>query len=95
MTKKLMCIILVAFLAAWLGAPCLVFRSATEWVEAVSDSAGRMVVVGLDGSRAASELARLAPEGTSEELARTRAQTLDLRPAGAARRIVEALETVT
>jgi UDP-N-acetylglucosamine 2-epimerase len=81
--------------AAWLGAPCLVFRSATEWVEAVSDSAGRMVVVGLDGSRAASELARLAPEGTSEELARTRAQTLDLRPAGAARRIVEALETVT
>jgi UDP-GlcNAc3NAcA epimerase len=39
--------------AAWLGAPCLVLRSATEWVEAVSDSAGRMVVVGLDRARAA------------------------------------------
>ena len=80
--------------AAWLGTPCLVLRSATEWVEAVSDSAGRMVVVGLDRARAAIELVRLAPAGTSEELARARAETLDLRPAGAARRIVETLETV-
>jgi hypothetical protein len=35
----------------------------------------------------------LAPAGTSETLARARAETLDLQPAGAARRIVEALET--
>ena len=80
--------------AAWLGTPCLVLRSATEWVEAVANSVGRMVVIGLDRARAAIELARLAPAGTSQELARARAETLDLRPAGAARRIVEALETV-
>jgi UDP-N-acetylglucosamine 2-epimerase len=79
--------------AAWLGTPCLVLRSTTEWVEAVADSAGRMIVVGLDRARAARELARLAPVGTSEALARARAETLDFRPAGAARRIVEALET--
>jgi UDP-N-acetylglucosamine 2-epimerase len=79
--------------AAWLGTPCLVLRSSTEWVEAVADSAGRMVVVGLDRARAAHELARLAPAGTSEALARARAETLNLQPAGAARRIVEALET--
>ena len=77
---------------AWLGTPCLVLRSTTEWVEAVADSAGRMVVVGLDRTRAARELERLAPAGTSEALARARAEILDLRPAGAARRIVEALE---
>ena len=34
--------------AAWLGTPCLVLRSTTEWTEAVDESAGRMVVVGLD-----------------------------------------------
>jgi UDP-N-acetylglucosamine 2-epimerase len=79
--------------AAWLGTPCLVLRSSTEWVEAVADSAGRVVVVGLDRARAARELARLAPAGTSEALARARAETLDLQPAGAARRIVEALGT--
>jgi UDP-GlcNAc3NAcA epimerase len=79
--------------AAWLGTPCLVLRSSTEWVEAVADSAGRMVVVGLDRAHAAAELARLAPVEASEALARLRAEKLDLRPAGAARRIVEALET--
>jgi hypothetical protein len=51
-----------------------------------------MVVVGLDRSRAASELARLAPARTSKALAQERAETLDLQPSGAARRIVEALE---
>jgi hypothetical protein len=70
-----------------------VLRPATEWVEAVADSDGRMVVVGLDRALAAKELARLAPERTSEALARRRAETLDLQPAGAARRIVEALDT--
>jgi UDP-GlcNAc3NAcA epimerase len=79
--------------AAWLGTPCLVLRSTTEWVEAVAGSASRMVVVGLDRTRAAHELTRLAPPGTSEALARARAETLDLQSPGAARRIVEALET--
>ncbi len=50
-----------------------------------------MVVVGLDRARAANGVARLAPAGTSEALARTRAETLDLQPAGAARQIVEPL----
>ena len=47
--------------AAWLGTPCLVLRSTTEWTEAVRDSAGRMVVVGLDRRAVANELERLAP----------------------------------
>jgi UDP-N-acetylglucosamine 2-epimerase len=76
--------------AAWLGTPCLVLRPRTEWVEAVSDSGGRMVVVGLDPGRAAGELARLAP-AEAPELARARARDLHLAPAGAAAAIARAL----
>ena len=79
--------------AAWLGTPCLVLRSTTEWTEAVSDSAGRMVVVGLDRGAVATELERLAPPACAPALARLRTRNLDLRPAGAARRIVDALDT--
>jgi UDP-N-acetylglucosamine 2-epimerase len=75
---------------AWLGTPCLVLRSTTEWVEAVADSAGGMVIVGLDRTRAARELARIAPAG-AWALAVARADALHLRPAGAAHRIAEAL----
>jgi UDP-N-acetylglucosamine 2-epimerase len=78
--------------AAWLGVPCLVLRGTTEWVEAVADSRGSMVVVGLDRARVASELDRLAPAGRAREEARQRAARLDLAPAGAAGAIVEALE---
>ena len=39
--------------AAWLRTPCLVLRDRTEWVEAVAESEGRMVVVGLDEALAA------------------------------------------
>jgi UDP-N-acetylglucosamine 2-epimerase len=78
--------------AAWLGVPCLILRSTTEWVEAVEESAGRMVVVGLDRERARAALDRLAPIGTSAAAARARAEGLDLRPAGAADAIVAALE---
>ena len=77
---------------AWLGTPCLILRSSTEWVEAVQASAGRMVVVGLDRSRVSQELDRLPPPATSEAVARTRAETLSVPPADAARRIVAALE---
>ena len=78
--------------AAWLGVPCLVLRGTTEWVEAVADSGGRMVVVGLDLAKAELELARLAPVDRAPGLARERAAAFDLQPAGAAAAIVEALE---
>lgn len=78
--------------AAWLRVPCLVLRGSTEWVEAVEESAGRMVVVGLDAARAAAELARLAPDGEAPRLAAARAARFDLAPAGAADAIVAALE---
>ena len=34
--------------AGWLGVPCLILRSTSEWVELVEASAGKMVLVGLD-----------------------------------------------
>jgi len=78
--------------AAWLGVPCLVLRESTEWAEAVEGSAGRMVIMGLDGEKAATELARLAPMDGAASLARRRAANLDLRTVGAAEVIVAALE---
>jgi UDP-N-acetylglucosamine 2-epimerase len=78
--------------AGWLGTPCLVLRSTTEWVEAMTASTGRMVAVGLNREVAAQELDRLAPPAESEVIARSRAAALDVRPADAARRIVAALE---
>jgi len=78
--------------AAWLGVPCLILRATTEWVEAVTGSEGRMVVVGLDAEKAGDALATLAPEMRAGDLARMRAATLDLEPAGAAEAIVAALE---
>ena len=77
--------------AAWLRTPCLILRDRTEWVEAVAESHGRMVVVGLDGVKAAAELARLAPTDQTPALAAERARTLDLRSAGAAEAISAAL----
>jgi UDP-GlcNAc3NAcA epimerase len=78
--------------AAWLGVPCLVLRGTTEWVEAVANSAGRMVIVGLDGEKAERALAELAPPDRAPTLARDRAATFDLEPAGAADAIVTSLE---
>lgn len=78
--------------SAWLGVPCLVLRSSTEWVEAVEASDGAMVVVGLDLDRAVAELERLAPIGSSAGLAEARAAAPPLQPAGAAEAIVAALE---
>ncbi|HEY2887317.1 MAG TPA: UDP-N-acetylglucosamine 2-epimerase (non-hydrolyzing) [Candidatus Limnocylindrales bacterium] len=78
--------------AAWLGTPCLVLRSTTEWVEAVAGSEGRMVVVGRDTGRAAIELDRLAPLAHSGAIAQARAADLRIEPSGAAAAIVAALE---
>jgi UDP-GlcNAc3NAcA epimerase len=78
--------------AAWLGVPCLILRSTTEWVEAVEGSEGRMVVVGLGRDRAHEALDRLAPVASAPAAARARAAGLDLRPAGAVEAIVAALE---
>ena len=78
--------------AAWLGVPCLVLRGTTEWVEAVAGSEGRMVVVGLDAERAGEALATLAPRDRAAELARRRAATFGLEPAGAAEAISAALD---
>ena len=74
--------------AAWLRTPCLVLRDRTEWVEAVAESEGRMVVVGLDEARAAARAraARHPARGTGARR-RTGARTLDLAPAGAAEAI--------
>ncbi|MBI3747947.1 MAG: UDP-N-acetylglucosamine 2-epimerase (non-hydrolyzing) [Chloroflexi bacterium] len=78
--------------AAWLGAPCLVLRETTEWLEAVDDSAGRMVIVGHDGDLAERVLAELAPPDGAAALARDRAARFDLAPAGAADAIAATLE---
>jgi UDP-GlcNAc3NAcA epimerase len=77
--------------AAWLGSPCLVLRDTTEWVEAVAESAGRMVVVGLDAGRATAELEALAPRDGAPSLAVERASRLELPTAGAAQAIAAAL----
>lgn len=77
--------------AAWLGVPCLILRDRTEWVEAVAESGGRMVVVGLDRARALDELARLAPVADAPSQAAERARTLNLAPAGAAEMVAEVL----
>ncbi len=78
--------------AAWLGAPCLVLRDTTEWVEAVASSDGGMVVVGLDRARAATELQRLAPSDDAPRRAALRAANLTIRSSGVADRITAALE---
>jgi UDP-N-acetylglucosamine 2-epimerase len=77
--------------AAWLGVPCLVLRDRTEWVEAVADSDGRMVVVGLDAARSRAALDRLAPARDGPGRASARAAGLRLTPAGAGDAIARAL----
>jgi UDP-GlcNAc3NAcA epimerase len=78
--------------AAWLGVPCLILRDRTEWLEAVAESGGRMVVVGLDRGAAEAALDRLVPAGTGPTAAAQRAARLELAPAGAGDAIVAALE---
>lgn len=78
--------------AAWLGTPCLVLRTTTEWDDMVAASRGRVVVVGLDADRAEAALASLAPRESASALAGRRVSELDLPTVGAAEAILAALE---
>jgi UDP-N-acetylglucosamine 2-epimerase len=78
--------------AAWLGAPCLILRTSTEWPELMADGSGGSVLVGLDANRAVAELDRLAPPGAARAIARDRAAAFIPNDSGAAAAIVAALE---
>jgi UDP-N-acetylglucosamine 2-epimerase len=75
---------------AWLGVPCLILRSSSEWSEAIEKSGGAIAIVGLDRELASRHLARYASEDAVELVAR-RIATLDLRAVGADQAILAAL----
>jgi UDP-N-acetylglucosamine 2-epimerase len=77
--------------AGWLGVPCLVLRSSTEWVELMAASGGRMSLVGLDVAAVLRELDRWAPVASGPALAAARVGALSIAPAGAAAAISDRL----
>ena len=81
--------------SAWLGVPCLVLRTTTEWVEAVGGAGSSVVLVGLDREAALREISLRAPFAQGIERAVARAANLQLTPSGAAERIAAALTLTT
>ena len=73
--------------SAWLGVPCLVLRTTTEWVETVGSAGSSAVLVGLDRELALRELETRAPLSRTAEAAAERAAGLHLAGSGAAERI--------
>ena len=66
--------------AAWLRTPCLILRDRTEWVEAVAESEGRMVIVGLDEAWSSGSSRGSPTRARHRRSPPTRARTLDLAP---------------